>query len=231
MRRLTEFIEKDLAHKSAVDAAAGARLTRIGKETRAGSYLKFKRAADIAVSAVMLLLLALPMLLIAGLIAADSRGPVLFQQKRVGKDGKIFRCLKFRTMKTDAPRYCATDGLSNPEQYVTRIGRILRRTSMDELPQLINVLRGDMSLIGPRPLIPEEKEIHLLREHYGVYSVLPGITGWAQVNGRDFLSVRDKAKLDDFYVRHISFELDLLILARSVHKVLACKDVYEGERK
>ena len=231
MRRLTEFIEKDLVHRSAVDSAVGAGLGLLREEKRAGAYLKIKRAADIAVSAVLLLLLALPMLLIAGLIAADSRGPVLFQQKRIGRGGKIFRCLKFRTMRTDAPKYCSTEGLSNPEQYVTRIGRILRKTSLDELPQLINVLRGDMSLIGPRPLIPEEKEIHLLRERCGVYSVLPGITGWAQVNGRDFLSVRDKAKLDHFYVRHISFELDLLILARSVHKVLACKDVYEGERK
>ena len=227
MRRLTEFVEKDLLNQTAADAAAGARLVSL----RTGSYLKFKRAADIVISAVMLLLLTLPMLFIVGMIAADSRGPVLFHQKRVGRNGKIFRCLKFRTMKTDTPKYCSTEGLANPEQYVTRIGRILRKTSMDELPQLINVLRGDMSLIGPRPLIPEEKEIHLLRKDYGVYSVLPGITGWAQVNGRDFLSVREKAKLDDFYVRHIGFELDLLILARSVHKVLACKDVYEGERR
>ena len=105
MRRLTEFIEKDLVHRSAVDSAVGAGLGLLREEKRAGAYLKIKRAADIAVSAVLLLLLALPMLLIAGLIAADSRGPVLFQQKRIGRGGKIFRCLKFRTMRTDAPKY------------------------------------------------------------------------------------------------------------------------------
>lgn len=228
---MTEFIEKDLLRTAAMDAAAGAKLDLVGEDRGDCAYAKFKRACDIAVSAVLLVVLAIPMLLIAALIAADSRGPVLFQQKRVGRYGKIFRCLKFRTMKIDAPKYCSTEGLSNPEQYVTRIGRILRKTSLDELPQLINVLLGDMSLIGPRPLIPEEKEIHFLREYYGVYSVLPGITGWAQVNGRDFLSVKEKARLDHFYVRHMSFELDMLILARSIHKVVACKDVYEGERK
>ena len=225
---MTEIVEKDLVHPAALESSTSLQYKLLRENKRA--YMNIKRTADVVISATMLLVLAIPMLLIAAMIAIDSRGPVFFQQKRVGRYGKIFRCLKFRTMRMDAPKYCSTEELKHPEQYVTRIGRILRKTSLDELPQLINVLRGDMSLIGPRPLIPEEVEVHRLREHYGVYAILPGITGWAQVNGRDFLSVKDKARMDFFYMRHMSLELDMLILARSVHKVVACKDVYEGGR-
>ena len=151
-----------------------------------------KRILDIIFSVSGLLLFSLPMLLCAAAIAAEDGCPVIFCQTRIGADLKPFTCYKFRTMRCDAPHDCATADLRDAHLYITRVGAFLRRTSLDELPQLFNVLRGDMSLIGPRPVIPQERELIALRDSLGVYCIRPGLTGLAQVRGRDSVSVRRK---------------------------------------
>ena len=172
--------------------------------------------------------LLIPFGIIAILIYLDNPGNVIFSQKRVGRNGELFRIYKFRTMRTDTPAYLSTPQLRNPEQYLTRFGRILRQLSIDELPQLFNVIRGDMSLIGPRPLIPEEEDIHRLRVKNHVYSIRPGITGLAQINGRDLTSPEDKVYWDALYVRDCSLRLDLKILMSTIPQILTGKGVVEG---
>ena len=158
-----------------------------------------KRLFDITVSFVLIIAL-LPVFLILSLVVLiDAGHPVIFKQYRVGKDNKLFYVYKFRTMKVDT-RNTSTEDLTEAENCITKSGRILRKTSLDEIPQLFNVLTGKMSFVGPRPLIPEEKEIRNLRKEYGVYTVRPGITGWAQVNGRDKLTIKEKALFDKEYV-------------------------------
>ena len=161
-------------------------------------YSFFKRLLDIVLSLTALIVLAPLLLVLALLVKLDSPGPALFKQKRVGRNEKLFDIYKFRSMYTSAPRDVATSELQNAESHITRVGRVLRKTSLDELPQLFNVLKGEMSLIGPRPLVPNEKDIHELRREKGAYRVRPGITGWAQVNGRDCVLPVDKARLDGY---------------------------------
>ena len=173
-------------------------------------------------------MLAPLLLVLALLVKLDSPGPALFKQKRVGRNEKLFDIYKFRSMYTSAPRDVATSELQNAESHITRVGRVLRKTSLDELPQLFNVLKGEMSLIGPRPLVPNEKDIHELRREKGAYRVRPGITGWAQVNGRDCVLPVDKARLDGYYADHISFGLDVKIIIFSVICVLTARGVREG---
>lgn len=170
------------------------------------------------------------MLIISIIIFIDSGSPVLFTQDRVGKDNKLFKIKKFRTMRTDAPNV-ATAELDNSDEYITKFGKLLRKTSLDELPQLFNVLKGEMSFIGPRPLIPEESYIRELRLKYGVYAVRPGLTGWAQVNGRDCLNDEEKAKYDREYIEKASIWFDIKIFFRTIWVVLAGKDVLEGGMK
>ncbi len=191
-------------------------------------YRFFKRLTDIALSLLGLLALSPLLLLLLLLIRVDSKGSPIFRQRRVGKDGRLFEVFKLRTMKTSAPKSVATAELQNPDAHITRIGHFLRKTSLDELPQLLNVLRGDMSLIGPRPLVPEEKGIHEERMRRGAYAVRPGITGWAQVNGRDCVDPATKAELDAFYARNTSLGLDLKILAFTAFCVLTARGVREG---
>lgn len=191
-------------------------------------YLAIKRALDAVISALLLLALSPLLALVAALIKADSPGAAVFRQNRVGKDGKLFRILKFRTMYTHVPPSVATRLLLNSDRCITRVGRALRKSSIDELPQLVNVLRGEMSLIGPRPLVPEEEEIHEQRQELGAYSVKPGITGWAQVNGRDCVSARTKAELDAYYASHVSLRLDLKIVLYSVLCVITARGIQEG---
>ena len=155
-------------------------------------YYKAKRILDIFGALTGLFIFALPLLVLALIIYIDDAGSVFFFQDRVGRNGKVFRLCKLRTMKPDAPAYLSTEELENPGQYVTKVGRILRKLSLDEIPQLFNVLKGDMSLIGPRPLIPQEKEIHEKRTEAGVYTLRPGITGLAQINGRDHVKAEEK---------------------------------------
>lgn len=160
------------------------------------------------------------MLLIALLIKLTSRGPVLYWSDRVGQDNRIFRMPKFRTMRCDTPAV-ATHLLCNPEQYLTPIGGLLRRTSLDELPQIWSILLGDMSVVGPRPALFNQNDLVALRTKMGVHQLLPGLTGWAQINGRDDLPIPQKAKLDAEYLASISLTLDLLILRRTILKVLS----------
>ena len=191
-------------------------------------YPILKRLLDILLSLAALIAL-LPLLIVLGvLVKLDSPGPALFKQERVGRNEKRFYIYKLRSMNTSAPRDVATSKLQNAETHITRVGRVLRKTSLDELPQLFNVLKGEMSLIGPRPLVPNEKDIHELRRQTGAYRVRPGITGWAQVNGRDCILPPDKARLDGYYADHMSLWLDLKIIVYSVICVLTARGVREG---
>ncbi len=194
-------------------------------------FLAAKRGFDIGFSLLALILLSPLLLLIACIIKLDSKGCIFFKQKRVGKDGKPFLIFKFRTMSLDAPKEVASCKLSNPYRYITRIGRFLRRTSIDELPQLFNILKGDMTVIGPRPLVLSEKQIHILRKNAGVYAVRPGITGWAQVNGRDELSIWEKVEKDRYYTRNMSALLDCKIFFKTIFVVFKRLGYNEGLQK
>ena len=186
-----------------------------------------KRFFDFTVSLVLIIILFPLFLLLSLIVLIDAGSPVIFRQYRVGKDNKLFYIYKFRTMRRGV-RNVATAELTDSEKYITKSGRILRKTSLDELPQLVNVLRGDMSFVGPRPLIPEEKEIRALRKEYNVYSVRPGITGWAQINGRDSLSIEEKALFDKEYLDKQSVLFDIKILFRTVLVVLKRENIAEG---
>jgi O-antigen biosynthesis protein WbqP len=192
-------------------------------------YEKYvKRIVDIVLSGVGLLLLSPLFFLIAVCIKIDSKGPVFFRQLRVGKDKSEFNIFKFRTMLTDSPKDMPTYLLQNPEDHITRVGKFLRKTSLDELPQIINIIKGEMSIIGPRPVIRNEQQLFVERERNRVYNVKPGLTGLAQVNGRDIISISDKAKLDGWYVKNISFFLDLKIFLKTIVIVLKSEGVHEG---
>ncbi len=186
-----------------------------------------KRCFDFAVSLISLLVLSPLIAVVSLVILIDDGAPVVFRQQRIGKGGRPFTIYKFRTMKKDT-RNASTAELSESEEQITGAGRFLRKTSIDELLQLVNVLRGTMSLVGPRPLIPEETDIHRLREKYNVYSVRPGLTGLAQINGRDNLSAEEKALFDKEYVEKQSFLLDLKILFGTVAVVLKRENISEG---
>lgn len=186
-----------------------------------------KRIFDFTASLLLLILLSPVFILVSLLILIDSGFPVIFRQYRVGKDNKLFYVYKFRTMKKNT-RNAATADLTEADSCITKSGRILRKTSLDELPQLFNILIGNMSFVGPRPLIPEEKEIRKLRAEYGVFSVKPGMTGLAQVNGRDMLSIEEKALFDKEYVEKQSFWFDIKILFKTVLVVLKRENISEG---
>lgn len=183
-------------------------------------YRFAKRSFDILVSFLMLLVLAPIMLVIAIAIKCDSKGPVIFKQKRMGRRGKIFNCYKFRSMKTEAPSECATSLLDNPEQYQTKVGHFLRKTSLDEIPQLWCVLIGSMSFIGYRPIILTEQKCNAMREKLGVFELRPGISGYAQVHGRDAVYYKNKAILDAEYVKRANFWLDIKLCFQTVGVVL-----------
>ncbi|MDR3631865.1 MAG: sugar transferase [Desulfocapsaceae bacterium] len=178
-----------------------------------------KRAFDIAVSLVAFTVLLLPLLLIAAGIKLTSKGPVLYWSDRVGKDNAIFKMPKFRTMRTDTPAV-ATHLLTDPEAYVTGIGRILRPSSLDELPQLFSILVGDMSVVGPRPALYNQDDLIALRTARGIHRLVPGLTGWAQINGRDELPIPVKVEFDYYYLLHQSFRLDMKIILGTIMKVV-----------
>ena len=198
------------------------------KREKGSGYAPWKRILDVVCSGALLLFLWLPMLGIGVLIRLTSPGPAIFCQARVGRGGRIFTCYKFRTMLREAPRNCPTAELLDADRYITPIGRILRKSSLDELPQLWNVLWGDMSLVGPRPLIPTEETVHRLRRENGVYRLRPGITGLAQVNGRDLLSDQKKAALDTQYAKRMTFSGDLRILWKTLSGIVVAKGLSEG---
>ena len=191
-------------------------------------YPKIKRFLDVLFAILCLILLSPLLLLLLIVIRIDSKGNPVFRQERVGRYGNTFLIYKLRTMKTTAPQNVATKDLCDAESHITRVGHILRKTSLDELPQLFNILRGDMSLIGPRPLVPGEAAIHEERLKRGAYNVRPGITGWAQVNGRDCVDPETKAALDATYANEVSPGLDLKIIIFSVFCVLTARGVREG---
>ena len=184
-------------------------------------YKKFlKRTMDIVLSVAGILALALPMLVIAVIVRIDSPGSAFFCQKRIGKNGKIFSMIKFRTMKTSAPHDMPTDEFEGASQYVTRTGKFLRRSSLDELPQLFNVLRGHMSIIGPRPALSSQTELLALRKQNGAALLRPGLSGWAQINGRDMLDDGRKAELDGEYAEKVSFTFDVKCFLGTIKCVL-----------
>ena len=189
-----------------------------------------KRFLDILLSLVAIIVLSPLMLAISLIIVIDDGLPVIFKQDRVGRGDQLFKIRKFRTMKNGAPNISTAD-FEKSDEFITRSGRFLRKTSLDELPQLFNVLNGTMSFIGPRPLIPEENHIREIRRKYGVYAVRPGLTGWAQVNGRDCLSDEEKAEFDREYIERQSLAFDAKIFFRTIWVVLTGKDVVEGGMK
>lgn len=193
-----------------------------------GVYPVVKRALDVILALICLIALSPVFVAIAVAIVLDSGLPVLFRQKRIGVNRTTFRILKFRTMYVDTPRDTPTHQLENPDQYITRIGRFLRRTSLDELPQILNILAGDMSFVGPRPALWNQDDLVAEREKYGANQVRPGLTGWAQINGRDELPIDVKARLDGEYVKQIGFWIDVKCMLGTVMKVVTSDGVVEG---
>lgn len=189
----------------------------------------WKRVIDFTLSLIAFLVLLPIFLLLAIIIKIDSKGPVLFQQSRSGKNNKTFQILKFRTMMMDTPENIPTGQLSDPDRYITGFGNFLRKTSLDELPQIINIIKGEMSIVGPRPLILEETEVISLREKNHANELLPGLTGWAQINGRDVMPPDVKARFDGEYYEKISFWFDAKIFFRSVVYVLRRDGIHEGK--
>lgn len=187
-----------------------------------------KRMIDFILSLVGLVILSPLFILISIIIKCTSKGPILFKQKRVGKNKKHFNILKFRTMRIDTPKDCPTHLLENPDQYITGIGKFLRKTSLDELPQIINILKGDMSIIGPRPALWNQYDLIEERDKYKANDIYPGLTGWAQINGRDELEINVKAKLDGEYVERISFLFDIKCFFGTITSVLKHDGVVEG---
>lgn len=187
-----------------------------------------KQIFDRVLAFVAVFLLSPFLLLISICIYIDDPGPVLFLQKRVGKNKKLFMIHKFRTMKMSTPHDQPTHLLENPSQYITRVGKFLRKVSLDELPQVWDILIGKMSFVGPRPALWNQYDLILERDKYNANDILPGLTGWAQINGRDELEINVKAKLDGFYVEHMSFNFDIKCLFKTFLKVIKCDGVVEG---
>lgn len=195
----------------------------------------FKRFIDLVLSSIGIIVLAIPMGLIALIIKITDPGPVLFSQKRCGMRKKHFQLYKFRSMKMSTPKDCPTHLLENPEQYITSIGRLLRKSSLDELPQLFNIWKGEMSIIGPRPALWNQEDLIEERDKYGANDIKPGLTGWAQINGRDELSIDLKAKFDGEYVCELNkgglsaLIMDLKCFIYTIVKVIKHDGVVEGK--
>ena len=191
-------------------------------------YMKVKRLIDIILSLIGLILLSPVFLILIIAIKLDSPGPVLFKQKRVAINKTHFNILKFRTMRIDTPKNTPTHLLKNPDQYITKMGKVLRKTSLDELPQILNIFAGQMSIIGPRPALWNQYDLIAERDKYGANNVPPGMTGWAQINGRDELPIEVKAKLDGEYVKKISFLMDIKCFFGTIVSITKSDGVVEG---
>ena len=191
-------------------------------------YLKIKRLIDIILSSLGLIILSPVFLILIIAIKLDSKGPVLFKQKRVGIHKSHFNILKFRTMRIDTPKDCPTHLLDNPDQWITKVGKFLRRTSLDELPQIWNIFVGQMSIIGPRPALWNQYDLIDERDKYGANDIPAGLTGWAQINGRDEIPIEEKAKLDGQYVEKRSLWFDAICFLGTITAVLRRKGVIEG---
>lgn len=222
------FVE-DSNDKENADGVRG-HLEAVGtSEYKPGIYEKcIKRLIDIVLSGLGLLILSPVYLIVIIAIKADDPGPVLFTQKRVGRNKKYFKLHKFRSMKMSTPHDVPTHMLDNPDQYITKIGRFMRRTSIDELPQVWDIFVGNMSVIGPRPALWNQDVLVAERDKYNANDVKPGLTGWAQINGRDELEIPDKAKLDGDYVKKLSFPFDVKCFIGTIFSVVKSDGVVEG---
>lgn len=191
-------------------------------------YSTVKPIIDFLLALIGILLLWPFFLIIAISIKLSSKGPVYFKQKRMGKNKKEFYILKFRTMRIDTPSEMPTHMLKDPDLFITKVGKFLRKTSLDELPQIINILKGEMSIVGPRPSLWNQYDLIVERDKYGANDIKPGLTGWAQINGRDELSDSIKAKYDGDYVKNKSFKLDIAIFFKTITKVTMSEGIVEG---
>ena len=191
-------------------------------------YRYIKRIIDILLSGLAIIILSPLLLILCIAIKLDSPGPIFFTQKRVGIHKTYFQIYKFRTMRTDTPKDMPTHMLANPEQYITKTGRFLRKTSLDELPQIFNIFKGDMSIVGPRPALWNQDDLVAERDKYGANDVTPGLTGWAQINGRDELEIPVKAKLDGEYVKKYGYTMDVRCFFGTFLSVLRQDGVVEG---
>lgn len=191
-------------------------------------YLYTKRVLDFILALISIIILSPIFLLIAAAIKIDSRGPVLFKQKRVGKNKSYFNIFKFRTMRIETPKDVPTHLLQSPEQHITRVGKWLRATSLDELPQVFNILSGRMSFIGPRPALWNQYDLIGERDKYGVNDIRPGLTGWAQINGRDELPIPLKVRLDAEYLEKMSLGFDLQCFFKTIFSVINKEGIVEG---
>ncbi|MCI6272194.1 MAG: sugar transferase [Erysipelotrichaceae bacterium] len=193
-------------------------------------YSKYlKRFFDFLLSVLGVICLSPIFIIVIILIKIDSKGPIIFKQKRIGKDKKEFEIYKFRSMRIDAPKNAPTHTLENPNMYITKFGQFIRKTSLDELPQLINIIKGDMSIVGPRPALWNQYDLIAERDKYNANSIRPGLTGYAQVNGRDELPIEVKAKYDGEYLSKYNFLFDLKIMFLTVFKVLKRDGIKEGK--
>lgn len=187
-----------------------------------------KKIIDIILAFVGIVVLSPVFFLLIICIKLDSKGPVLFKQRRIGKGKSEFYILKFRTMKIDTPKDTPTHLLKDPESYITRVGKFMRKTSLDELPQILNIIKGEMSIIGPRPCLWNQFDLIAERDKYGANDIYPGLTGWAQINGRDELPIDIKAKLDGEYVEKMSFEFDVKCFFGTIISIVKHDGVVEG---
>lgn len=194
-------------------------------------YIIIKNVLDFILSLLALIVLFPFFCIFAIIIKLESKGPVFFKQKRIGKDKKEFYIYKFRTMRTDTPKDMPTHMLKNADSYITKSGKIFRKASIDELPQIINILKGQMSIIGPRPALWNQEDLIEERNKYNANSIRPGLTGWAQVNGRDELEIPIKAKFDGEYVEKMSLWFDIKIFLKTIIKVFKHDGVVEGEKE
>lgn len=191
-------------------------------------YKIIKRILDFLVSLFAIVVLSPVLAITAIAVKADSKGPVLFVQKRIGKDKKHFNMYKFRSMRTDTPHDMPTHLLNDPDAFITKVGKFLRKSSLDELPQLFNILKGDMSIVGPRPALWNQDDLIAERDKYNANSIRPGLTGWAQVNGRDELEIPVKAKFDGEYVDRMSLIFDIKCIVDTALQVVKHEGVVEG---
>lgn len=192
------------------------------------SYQAYKRVIDFIISLISLIVLFPLFLVLILIIKVDSKGPIFFKQKRIGKNKKEFYILKFRTMKFNTPKDTPTHLLQNPELYITSIGKLLRKTSLDELPQIINIIKGEMSIVGPRPALWNQYDLIDQRELYGANDIYPGLTGWAQVNGRDELPLDVKAQFDGYYTKNMDLLFDIKVILKTITSVIKSEGINEG---
>ena len=187
-----------------------------------------KRVIDFVLSLIGIIVLSPVFLILVIAIKLDSKGPVIFKQKRIAKNKETFNIYKFRTMRIDTPKEMPTHLLDNPDYFITKVGKFLRKTSLDELPQLFNILKGDMAVIGPRPALWNQDDLIAERDKYGANYIRPGLTGWAQINGRDELEIEYKAQLDGYYVENESFLMDVKCFFGTIVSVFKSDGVLEG---